>query len=65
MWQGRARLARVKREYLLMEWTHQTHLCDLATQIAPEVLMRFPPRKRAWGMPGAQCTRSLVCEVVV
>ncbi len=21
--------------------------------------------KRAWGMPGAQCTRSLVCEVVV
>src|ERR1700726_1898585 len=22
-------------------------------------------RKRAWGMPGAQCTRSLVCEVVV
>ena len=21
-----------------------------------------PPPKRAWGMPGAQCTRSLVCE---
>ena len=27
--------------------------------------MNLPPRKRAWGMPGAQCTRSLVCEVVV
>src|SRR5216683_4931679 len=22
-------------------------------------------QERAWGMPGAQCTRSLVCEVVV
>ena len=27
--------------------------------------MKLPPQKRAWGMPGAQCTRSLVCEVVV
>jgi hypothetical protein len=27
--------------------------------------VKLPPPKRAWGMPGAQCTRSLVCEVVV
>ena len=25
-------------------------------------LAHHPPPKRAWGMPGAQCTRSLVCE---
>ena len=48
-----------------MEWTLQTQLSDLATRIAPEALVKFPPRKRAWGMPGAQCTCSLVCEVVV
>jgi hypothetical protein len=30
---------------------------------APEVCWKFPPPKqRAWGMPGAQCTRSLACE---
>src|ERR1700692_4604597 len=29
---------------------------------APELCQNLPPR-RAWGMPGAQCTRSLVCEV--
>src|SRR6202140_2230990 len=27
--------------------------------------MNLPPQERAWGMPGARCTRSLVCEVVV
>jgi hypothetical protein len=25
--------------------------------------MLLPP-KRAWGMPGAQCTRSLVCKMI-
>ena len=29
----------------------------------PSCARTFRP-KRAWGMPGAQCTRSLVCEVV-
>src|SRR5712664_908819 len=31
---------------------------------APELCYRYPPSEyqRAWGMPGAQCTRSLVCE---
>src|SRR6266481_9350804 len=29
------------------------------------VCKTFRPKERAWGMPGAQCTRSLVCEVVV
>ena len=31
---------------------------------ASEFCNNLPPR-RAWGMPGAQCTRSLVCAVVV
>ena len=33
---------------------------------APESCVNYPPRKqRAWGMPGARCTRSLVCSVLV
>jgi hypothetical protein len=29
-------------------------------------MMNHPPRKqRAWGMPGARCTRSLACNVLV
>jgi hypothetical protein len=24
--------------------------------------MNLSPKQRAWGMPGAQCTRSLACE---
>jgi hypothetical protein len=28
------------------------------------VLQILPPPKRAWGMPGAQCTRSRACSVV-
>jgi hypothetical protein len=30
-------------------------------RVSPGVCLSFRP-KRAWGMPGAQCTRSLVCE---
>jgi hypothetical protein len=31
---------------------------------APELCMNHSPRKkRAWGMPGARCTRSLACSV--
>jgi hypothetical protein len=29
---------------------------------SPGLCMSLPPPKRAWGMPGAQCTRSLVCQ---
>ena len=33
---------------------------------APELCVNFSPRnQRAWGMPGARCTRSLVCSVLV
>jgi hypothetical protein len=32
---------------------------------APEPLMNLSPPLRAWGMPGARCTRSLVCKVLV
>jgi hypothetical protein len=31
---------------------------------APELCKNLPPM-RAWGMPGAQCTRSLACEMEV
>jgi hypothetical protein len=32
---------------------------------SPGLCMKFPPRyQRAWGMPGAQCTRSRACSVV-
>jgi hypothetical protein len=38
----------------------QAYNRDLAAQDA-RVLPKLPPRKRAWGMPGARRTRSLVC----
>jgi hypothetical protein len=41
-----------------------THLRPLATQVAPELcLERVPQNKRAQGMPGARCTRGLVCKM--
>ena len=37
-----------------------------AARMRPSCAKNLPPRKRGRaGMPGAQCTRSLVCEVVV
>jgi hypothetical protein len=30
---------------------------------APELCIYLPPPRRAWGMPGARCTRSLVCTL--
>jgi hypothetical protein len=30
---------------------------------APELCIYLPPPRRAWGMPGARCTRSPVCSV--
>ena len=32
---------------------------------APELCIYLSPPLRAWGMPGARCTRSLVCSVLV
>ena len=41
-----------------------THLLLLATQIAPELCLEsVPQNKRAQGMPGARCTRGLVCKM--
>jgi hypothetical protein len=34
----------------------------LSRRDAPELCKKPSAPKRAWGMPGAQCTRSLVCE---
>ena len=37
---------------------------DPAAWIAPEWLHRHPRQQRVQGMPGARCTRGLVCKVV-
>src|SRR5205814_296281 len=41
----------------------ETHLRGLAAQCARVVHDLPPKRERAWGMPGARCTRSLACEM--
>jgi hypothetical protein len=33
----------------------------ISRRAAPEVCMKTPPPRRAWGMPDARCTRGLVC----
>jgi hypothetical protein len=40
-----------------------THLHDPATQNARAVESKPSPRMRAQGMPGARCTRGLVCNM--
>src|SRR3954465_5133297 len=42
-----------------------THTSAFSRRGAPELCRNFPPRNkmRAWGMPGAQCTRSLACKI--
>ena len=39
-----------------------THTTAFPRQSARVMLESPAPKERAWGMPGAQCTRSLVCE---
>jgi hypothetical protein len=41
----------------------KTHLRDPAAQ-CPGSAYSFPPQKREQGMPGARCTRGLVCKAV-
>jgi hypothetical protein len=42
----------------------ETHVRPLAVQIAPEACITMSLKnQRAQGMPGAQCARSLVCEM--
>jgi hypothetical protein len=42
----------------------QIRLRDLAARSAPELCTKFAPReKREQGMPGARCTRGLVCKM--
>jgi hypothetical protein len=59
-----AALGRVAGECLFMDG-HSRRNSAIPRRDAPEALINLPPQERAWGMPGAQCTRSLVCEVVV
>jgi hypothetical protein len=40
----------------------QTHTSAISRRDAPELCMNVRPKMRAWGMPGAQCTRSLACK---
>ena len=41
---------------------HWKHTSAFSRRDAPEVCRKFTPsNERAWGMPGARCTRSLVC----
>jgi hypothetical protein len=40
------------------------HASAFSRRDTPEVCRKSPPGKqRAWGMPGARCTRSLVCAI--
>src|ERR1700757_5247611 len=40
------------------------HTTAISRRDASEFCQKRPPRKqRAWGMPGARCTRSLVCAI--
>src|SRR3954466_772748 len=41
------------------------HTSAFPRRESPESCGNFPPRNkmRAWGMPGAQCTRSLACKI--
>jgi hypothetical protein len=56
------RFAPVRKRFAFVagndEWIH---LRIPAARMAPELCMNPSPRDEAWGMPGAQCTRSLVC----
>ena len=49
---------------LAMTWSrrHDDYTFAIPPRDAPELCMQSSaPKQRAWGMPGAQCTRSLVC----
>src|SRR5262249_32253923 len=40
----------------------QRHSAAFSRRDAPEVLEVVLPEQRAWGMPGARCTRGLACN---
>src|SRR5450631_1221129 len=42
--------------------SNSKHDFAISRRDAPEVCMNLPPPLRAWGMPGARCTRGLVCN---
>jgi hypothetical protein len=39
------------------------HDFSIPRRDAPELCINLPPIRRAWGMPGARCTRDLVCTL--
>ena len=42
---------------------HSKHTFAISRRDAPELCPNIPPPWRAWGMPGARCTRGLVCTL--
>src|ERR1700709_1268870 len=56
--------------YLFRDATHgwlariRAWLRALATAIRPSCCACHPPQQREQGMPGARCTRGLVCKIV-
>src|SRR5512136_1892226 len=43
----------------------RSHGFAIPRRDAPGLCVNSSPQERAWGMPGARCTRSLVCSVLV
>ena len=54
----------VARWLLAMTWNSKCNFA-IPRRATPELLREFYARQRARGMPGARCTRSLVCSVLV
>jgi hypothetical protein len=52
------------RWLLAMTWNSK-YSSAIPRRATPELLREFFARQRARGMPGARCTRSLVCIVLV
>src|SRR3984893_6088946 len=47
---------------ILIPAPNSTHDFTTPRRNAPESCMNLSPLERAWGMPGARCTRGLVCN---
>ena len=64
---GSAKQSISKQVGLLRRFTprnDERHTFAFSRLDAPEFLQVLPPPERAWGMPGARCTRSRACRVV-
>jgi hypothetical protein len=54
--------ARVKPGHDEYRHLDSRHTLATSRRDAPEPLINLSPPLRAWGMPGARCTRGLVCN---